>query len=340
MTTPGLDTVRARYARFAEQECKGYSDLYYDLSLATASDDALIEFIAAMPETQPNLFFASVQFLTGPEDMPKSGSQLSAFVSSHGPEVAELMRTRRTQTNEVGRCAVLLPALPLESPLALIEVGASAGLCLLLDRFFYDYGDVKVGDEASPVHLSCAVRGGAPVPTRVPEVVWRAGLDLNPIDTDDDHAVRWLLACVWADHAARRKRLAAAVELSRGQDLRIRRGDLVDDLPALLAEAPSEATLVVFHSAVLNYVTPERRALFADALANASRARGIVLISNEGPWVLPGIDSQAPPMSEMSFLLGRTRFVKGVREDKFLGFSHPHGARLEWLADLPGVAKL
>src|SRR5262245_35501457 len=201
-----------------------------------------------MPTPQPNLFFATVQFLTGPRDMPTSGAALRALVRRRQDDVAVAMRSRRTQTNEVGRCAVLLPALP-PGPLALVEVGASAGLCLLLDRFLYDYGTVRVGAASSPVQLACAVTGDAPLPAACPEIVWRRGLDLAPVDVNDDDAVRWLLACVWSDHAERRQRLRAVIGVARAVPPLVVAGDLVDDLPALLAAAPGDATLVVFHSA-------------------------------------------------------------------------------------------
>src|SRR6185436_3088378 len=114
---------------FAEVECKGYSDTYYRLALAVADDDAMVGFIAGMPVTQPNLFFASVQLLAGAEGMPATGPELRAFLARRGDEVGAMMRARRTQTNEVGRCAVLLPALP-AGPLALVEVGrAPASAC-------------------------------------------------------------------------------------------------------------------------------------------------------------------------------------------------------------------
>ena len=116
-------------------------------------------FIAEMPVTQPNLFFAAVQFLTGPENMPTTGSALRALVKQRGAEVGEVMRSRRTQTNEVGRCA---------------------GLCLLLDRFHYQFGSTRLGEASAPVHLRCAVAGPVPVPRAVPHVVWRRGLDARP----------------------------------------------------------------------------------------------------------------------------------------------------------------
>jgi hypothetical protein len=116
--------------------------------------------------------------------MPTTGSELRAFLTRRGRELADVMRSHRTQTNEVGRCAVLLPALP-SGPLALVEVGASAGLCLLLDQFYYEFGSTVIGEASSPVHLRCAVTGPASVPPALPQIVWRRGLDANPISVHD-----------------------------------------------------------------------------------------------------------------------------------------------------------
>lgn len=131
------ERVRERYRRFADDECKGYSELYFELSHAVADDEELVEFIARMPVIQPNLFLAAVQFVTGPDQMPRSPEQLRQVVRDCRDDVARLMRSWRTQTNEVGRCTALLPALP-AGRLVLLEVGASAGLCLLIDKFHYD----------------------------------------------------------------------------------------------------------------------------------------------------------------------------------------------------------
>jgi len=254
--------IKQRYRRFADVECRGYSKLYCDLAVAVSEDDALVGFIAAMPVVQPNLFFAAVQLVSGAVGMPTSGSELRALVNRLGPQLADVMRSRRTQTNEVGRCAVLLLALP-PGPLALVEVGASAGLCLLLDRFHYEFGSACVGDPGSPVHLRCTVTGSAPIPTELPCVVWRRGLDVRPINVHDEQAVRWLLACVWSDHQERRRRLERAISLARTDPPTVSAGDLVDALPSLLADVPDDAQLVVFHSAVLSYVSADRRQAFA-----------------------------------------------------------------------------
>jgi len=328
MNDPG--DIERRYRQFADMECKGYSKIYYELAHAVSSDSEILSFIAAMPVVQPNLFFASVQLLTGPDSMPTTGSELRAFLMRRGREVSDVMRSRRTQTNEVGRCAVLLPALP-PGPLALLEVGASAGLCLLLDQFYYELGSTPIGDASSPVHLRCTTAGPVPLPSVVPQVVWRRGLDINPIDVHDDDAIRWLLACVYPDHRERRRRLEAAIGLARARPPIVSAGDLVDDLPAVLAEVPNDAQLVVFHSAVLNYVKRDRRQAFAGVLADASKERNIVWLSNEAPGVIREVAALVPPQSELRYLLTRTLFTNGQRRDELLALAHPHGADLTWL---------
>jgi hypothetical protein len=223
----------------------------------------------------------------------------------------------------------------------LIEVGASAGLCLLMDRFAFEFawartGDPErrasthVGDPSSCVRLRCTVTGAVPLPRELPSLAWRRGLDTNPIDVRDDDAVRWLLACVWADHPERRERLEAAIEVARTTPPPVHRGDLVDDLPSLLADVPADARLVVFHSAVLTYVSAERRRTFADILAETSKRREVLWLSDEAPGVIPEITARAPAVRELRFLVGRTRFVEGRRHDELLALAHPHGAELVW----------
>jgi hypothetical protein len=321
--------IRRRYREFAATECRGYSDLYYRLALSVSEDDVVAAFIETMDETQPNLFLASIQLLTGPACMPATGPELRAFVERRGDEVRAVMRARRTQTNEVGRCAVLLPALP-PGPLALVEVGASAGLCLLFERYAYEFGSTRLGPASSAVHLRCAATGPVPLPAAVPQIVWRRVLDLRLVDVHDDDAVRWLLACVWPEHHERRRRLEGAIATARADPPVVSTGDLVDDLPALLAEAPDGTRLVVFHSAVLSYVSRERRHAFADVLAHASKRRDIIWLSNEAAGIVPDLPAVAPSAS-LRFLVGRTHFTNGQRRSEPLALAHPHGAELAWL---------
>ena len=93
-----------------------------------------------------------MQYLYG---VPADVAELRAWVRRDPEQVRGVMRSRATQTNEAARCAALLPLLGLlDGPLALIEVGASAGLCLYPDRYSYDYDGRPVG--ADPARSTCA----------------------------------------------------------------------------------------------------------------------------------------------------------------------------------------
>ena len=138
-----------------------------------------------------------------------------------------------------------------------------------------------------------------PLPGGLPEIAWRAGLDLNPLDVTSDDDVRWLSCLVWPGEGDRERRLAAAIASARRDPPVVHRGDLLTDLPALAAQAPADATLVVYHSAVLAYVTPEDRRRFAAIV----RGLPAVWLSNEGPGVVP--DLPVPPYRGAPFVLGR-----------------------------------
>ncbi len=191
---------------------------------------------------------------------------------------------RATQTNEAGRCATLLPVLAgMPGPLALLEVGASAGLCLYPDRYRYDYGRGVVGDDG-PV-LDCAWGRAEPPPATRPDVVWRAGLDLHPLDVTDPDDLRWLECLIWPEQVSRRTRLREAAAVVRADPPLLVTGDLVQDLPGLAAQAPPDATLVVFHTAVLGYVEPAVRRQFAALVRDLPGH----WIANEHPSLLEGV---------------------------------------------------
>jgi hypothetical protein len=237
------------------------------------------------------------------------------------------MLARRTQTNEPARCATLLPALALlPQPLALLEAGASAGLCLLPDRYSYDYGGVRIAGQPGAPVLSCRCQGPVPLPSRPVEVVWRAGIDLNPLDVTDPADVDWLSCLVWPGEGDRAERLAAAIEVARRDPPRVVRGDLVTQLADVAAGVPPEATLVVYHSSVLGYVSPSGRARFAEAVAGL----GAVWLSQEAPDVLAGLPGfpgglPGPGCDGVCYLLTRDG-------QEGLAYADNHGTWLRWLA--------
>ena len=202
--------VTLTYRVFARQEVRGRSPAYEALAESVADDAALVRFIASLPpdKRQPNLLFAAARYLLGAA--PGIGP-LRGLVSQSRAELTQVVLTRRTQTNEPARCAILLPALAqLPQPLALIEAGASAGLTLLFDRYSYDYAGHRLsGRDPDAPTLRCEPRGPVPLPARIPAITWRAGLDLNPLDVTRDDDVRWLSCLVWPGEGDRAQRLAA-----------------------------------------------------------------------------------------------------------------------------------
>ncbi len=272
-----------RYRRFADREARGESACYVEWALGVAGDLEVLALIDTLPEAkrQPNLVFAAARFV-GIPDGAYAGFREGLI--THWDTVRDVALVRRTQTNEAGRCAILLPLLAaLPQPIALLEVGASAGLCLYPDRYAYRYDD-RPALGTGPV-LDCATTGPVPFPATLPDVVWRAGIDLNPLDITDADDVRWLETLIWPEHDHRRARLHAALDIARAEPPRIVAGDLNDELVPLAAEAPGDATLVVFHSAVLPYLPPDARDRFTATVRDLD-ARWI---ANEGDGAADGL---------------------------------------------------
>lgn len=307
----------------AEHETRGISPSYTAICSGVAGDPDVLARLDTLPtpKRQPNLLLGVVRFLGGPVS---SWPVFRDFILDRWDDVAAQLLVRRTQTNEPNRCTTLLSALAaLPQPLALLEVGASMGLCLFPDRYAYRYrrGDSVVEVGAGEVRFACDVTGPAPLPARLPEVVWRAGLDLYPLDVMDDEDVRWLESLIWPEQVHRFAGLAAAVRIARAEPPRIVRGDLRTDLPALAAEAPAGATLVLFHSAVLAYLPRADRETFAATVRELAGRQPLCWLSNEAPGVVPG------PAIDTG---GRSRFVL-ARDCVPLALTGPHGQSLDWL---------
>lgn len=319
-----LKSLSGQYAAFATDEARGSSEAYEKLALAVAQSNDLLEFIATFPaeKRQPNLFLAAVRHVCG---IPRNVDDLRQFVRARQAQIREVMLSRTTQTNEPARCAVLIPLLTqLPQPLALLEVGASAGLCLLLDHYGYDYGNARIDPTVSGVGrapvFTCKVSGAVPMPKSIPRIAWRAGLDLNPVDVRSAHDAAWLETLVWPGQDERVARLHAAIKIARREPPNVVRGDLLTDLSKLAALAPKDATLVVFHTAVLGYVLPQSA---REQFAATVKESGAEWISNEAPNVFPSIAKKAPPSP------ARGRFLM-VRNGTPVAWTGPHGQSLDW----------
>ena len=314
-----------RYREFAEREARGQSPHYEKLALEIAGCETCLAFLNSLPvgKRQPNLFLAAIRHVAG---VPSTIGEVEAAILAHCDRITNIMLSRATQTNEPGRCAVLLPVLArLPQPLAIIEVGASAGLCLLPDRYAYDYGRHRLNpadlDQIDAPILSCQANAMTPLPARMPEITWRCGLDLKPLDVMVDADMDWLRMLIWPGQDDRRARLEAAISVARRHPPEIRRGNLLQHLPAVVASAPRDAHLVIFHTAVLAYVRNQAdRNRFADVVRNC----GATWISNEAPAVFP---QMACPSSTKA-----GQFLLSV-DGKPCASTGPHGQSIDWMAE-------
>lgn len=318
-----MDGIADRFLKFARTEAAGHSPLYEQWALHVAQSPESLAFLQHLPwaKQQPNLFFAALRHVVG---TPASNAEFDAALHRHSATIRSLILDRSTQTNEPGRCAVLMPALAsIDGKIALIEVGASAGLCLLMDSYGYDWGVHSLIPAPSrsdyPV-FPCEVTGTPPLPSKYPEIVWRAGLDLRPVNVERDADREWLEVLVWPEDERRLARLQSAVRICRREPPRVVRGDLLKDLAAVIEQAPAEATVVVYHSAVLNYVEPQAQ---RDRFASALLASNCVWISNESPLVFPQFLPDGAVQPSGKFLL----CVNGHA----CAWTDPHGASLQWL---------
>jgi len=261
------------------------SPIYTRLANEIAVDPALLDVVARIDNVPPmNLLFGAVQFLRGGPlpDLPYA--EFREFVLANEAEIVDVGCTRRTQTNEARRCAVVLPFVANAvaglggGPVHAIDIGASAGLNLCLDHFSYDYGDGVIGDGA--LTLACENRGGFALPDAVPTFATRTGLDLAPVDIDDPTAVAWLEALVWPEHRERLQRLRDAVAIRRETPVAMVAGDALETLPDVVRALP-DGPVLLFHTIALYQLPAEAQARLDDLIVELATSRPLARISFE-----------------------------------------------------------
>ena len=229
------------------------------------------------------------------------------------------------QTNEVGRSAVIFPALMLIAsrtnlPLRLFELGASAGLNMQPERFAYDLGGVEAGDPDSPVRLSPEWSGPQPLLHSV-EVAERRGVDIGPLDPTDPQVAERLLAYCWPDQAERVERLSAALALAAKNPPTVDGADAAEWTERRVEPRMGQAT-VVFHTIAFQYFPEESKRRIADHLHrrgnSASEKSPLFWLRFEDEYAGNDI---APTLRLKSWPGGT---------DEHLADAHPHGSRIGW----------
>jgi hypothetical protein len=341
-------TTAALFTNFADWEARGVSPLYERLARAVALRPALLSMLDAVAPAQQRatLFFAAVHDVVLEQRVkyPADGASLEAFCGANADAILDRIANRRTQTNEVARCAQLLPALAIIAALAgrmpsLLEVGASAGLNLRFDDYRYTYRAIdraiEVGDVRAGVHVDCAFEGDARIiPTAMPEVGDRIGLDLHPIDLDDPTEARWLRACVWPEEVDRDRRLQAAIASAKADPPTVITGDAVNDLQAVAARIPAQSPLIVMHQALTPYLPERSRTSLRRAIHHLARSRPVYWLFAEAPTAAETLVGFAPTFTNgiAYHALVLTDLTRKTLTPVALAVADPHGRWLRWLA--------
>ena len=356
--SPEATEITRRFAASASDNLPR-APLYAALADGIAHDTDLSRLLLLAPPTQrlPVLLFACIHelLLDGPAHAlaawypnltvdhrdpldPALMPTLKAFVGAHRERLVHLLATRTTQTNEVGRCGSFLPALGLlgdeVGPLGLLDVGTSGGLNLLLDSYQYEYraadGSTTRLGGPSTVAITVDTTGSVPVPSALPDIVARCGVDQRPIDVTDDGEARWLEACVWPDQADRFHRLVAAIDIARRHPPEILAGDAVTSLAPAVERVGATSHPVVTNSWVLNYLTSDARISYLRELDRIGAARDLSWVYAEAPALIPELPNSPDPKGAHRTALTLVRWRNGERTVDHLATVHPHGFWMHW----------
>lgn len=329
--------------------CADRSPLYAHLSTVVARNQELLKLAGTVPEGRsvPLVFLAGVHSLVlqqpdhqlgayyptcvsdprAPDE--ELGEAFRQFCRANEARLTDILCHRRTQTNEIGRCAALYPALArvgerVDGPLAVVDVGASAGLNLLFDRYTYRYGDGTYGAEDSPVTMRTQFTDSTTprLPASGPDIGSRIGVDVCPLSVTDESDVRWLRALVWPEHTARHDRLQAAIELARESQPELVAGDAIESLPTIVDKVPESQSVCVMNTQTLYQFSDDDRGRFRETLSSISEERPIYWLSGE----VISITREAPELT-------CARVDGGPIEPETLAEYDSHGRWIRWVAD-------
>jgi hypothetical protein len=301
-------------------QCEGRSPLYEELLTAWADDPVAAELVGSDPAWDAPLRLAGgLHFLV-------LGGEASWDdpLEEHRDFLREFVATQGVQTNEVQRSWILLPLLLRVAQrmdaetFDLVELGPSAGLNLVWDRYRYRYDAGEWGREDAVLGFEGEER--RPVPGDLlelrPIVCGRIGIDRSPIDVTTEEGARLLRSFVWAGQEGRMERLDRAIEAVRADPPELVRGDYVEVLPEVLAAQPRDALTIVFQTASFGYIGDEGRARVRAVLEEAGVNRQLAFIST------------GKPRDGNDWGLRIVYWPDGERE--FVGHADFHGSWLRW----------
>jgi hypothetical protein len=278
------------------------------------------------------LYYASIT--EHPLDPAAVGLVLRTFCLEHRAELIDLLRVRLVQTNVVRRSGALrlgLAAIARQEtrPVALMEIGCSAGVHLCFERYRYEVAGRVWGDRTSELTITSEWRSEEPPPDldHLPEICARAGIDLNPVDPRDTSERRWLQALIWPENRPQSQLLDRALAIVAADPPCMVAGDALDLAAEVAANLCPGQPLVVFHAATRYHVPRSLRQHFDECIAALGQSRSLYWLSLEGP-LLP---EPRMPVGVPLHVLALRQIGATARSERHLALVAGHA---EWIQPL------
>ncbi|MBC6973157.1 DUF2332 domain-containing protein [Bacillus sp. Xin] len=296
------------FKNFSIKECKGSSDLYEHLSVKISEDEEILTLAshAQLGQPTPNLLLGAIHYLLlkghnhklknyyeslviNPEkNLEQVFPLFKDFCELHREEIITILKTKLVQTNEVRRCTYLYPSFcymfhKVNKPLALIEIGTSAGLQLLWDQYSYSYGTEEVfGNKDSNVHLKSEIKGeNQPFFLKQsPSVTEKIGLDLHINDLNNEEDYLWLRSLIWPEHTERLEMFDHAAACLKKQSVKLIEGDGVALLSSIAEQVPEDSVICIFHTHVANQISESKKHNLVEKVKDIGAKRDVFHLYN------------------------------------------------------------
>ena len=318
--------TRQTYAEFATQATD--SPTFVAWTLGVVDDPEVLAWLDTLPavKRQPNLVFAAARWHGLPDDA--TYADLREVLLGDDGSVRATILSRATQTNEAGRSANFITAMlwladqGLPPRFECLEIGSSAGINLMLDRYHYDLGGVQVGPQPGVMAFTPDWQGRHP-PQHAIEIASTMGCDVAPVDLTDPAQALRLKAFVWPEHAIRFARIEAAIAAAEARPPDLVRMTAADFVEQELAKPQAAGTTrLLMHSIVWQYVPADQQARVTAAMeaaaARATADRPLAWVALEANRTVHGHELVV-------------RHWPGGAAPVMLARAHPHGAWVEWL---------
>jgi hypothetical protein len=342
-----LKKLKDRFIAFAESECRGNSELYYQLSKQIAGDEDLLKIASNTRVGQPipNIFFASIHYLLlknqdnllakyYPSIQKRFKTEIpfstfKAFCIKNENEIKEIISTRIVQTNVINRCAYLMPIFSKiiadeRKPTTIIDIGTSAGLTLNFDKYEYWYNDQKIYGESKVVVKSNILTSNIPTIYPITQPISKIGIDQNVIDPTDEDEILWLKALIWTDQLERFVAIEEALKLNELKNIDFIQAKTSIDFEKEILKVDKTQTLIIYATHVLYQFSQEQKEEFYSMLERVGQKRDFYFLSVEGIEMLLERNNSKEIVVEL------TQFKNKQRTETFMAETNGHGNWIKW----------